>query len=204
MSKTFVLVFVLAASAVAQPIGFGVKGGWPLTDLFDSETQQAATSGSDYIFGPMVELRLPAGFAIEANALYSKVNFSSAGAAVGTFTDVLDSSAWEFPILLKYKFGGANAGVAAARPYVAAGANFRRIGDLANLTNFVTGSNPEDIDTNNTGFTFGAGIEFRALFIKISPELRFTHWGQDNFLGGAAQIFKTNRNQGQFLIGLNF
>ena len=204
MPKTLLLIFVVVAPALAQPIGFGIKGGWRLTEHFDAGTQQVSSSSRNYILGPMVELRLPAGFAIEANALYSKVNFSSIGSAAGTFTDVLDSDAWEFPVLLKYKFGGANAVVAAARPYIAAGANFRRISDLRDLPNFVTGSDPENIDTNNTGFTFGAGVEFRALFIRISPEFRFTHWGQDNFLGGAAQVFKTKRNQGQFLIGLNF
>jgi opacity protein-like surface antigen len=204
MTKTLLLTFVFVGSALAQPIGFGVKGGWRLTDHFEGQAPQVESSSGDYIIGPMVELRLPAGFAIEFDALYSRVNFSSLSATGGTFANLFDTGSWEFPLLLKYKFGGANVGVAAARPYIAAGANFRRISDLPNVVDFVTGSNGAETDTGNTGFTFGGGVEFRALFIKISPEVRFTHWGQDNFLGGAAQIFKTKRNQGQLLIGLNF
>jgi hypothetical protein len=209
MRKTIVTAVVLAAAAMstasAQPIGVGIKGGLPLTDLFDSESSAVNTDTKRYILGPMVELRLPAGFAIEVDALYSQANFSSVlGAAGSVITAPFNTDSWEFPILLKKKFGGADAVAASVRPYIGAGASFRRLSGLSNIGSFITGNQSGEVDRNNTGFVVGGGLEVRALFIRIAPELRFTYWGTDHFTQGLANIFKTNKAQGQFLVGFYF
>ncbi|MDZ4797181.1 MAG: hypothetical protein SGI92_03385 [Bryobacteraceae bacterium] len=203
MIRTFSLLFVCALTSLAQlPIGVGIKGGIPFngsfTDVgrFTSETQR-------YIVGPMVELRLPAGFAIEGDALYSKVNLSGPLSAVGSvFGSLVDSSSWEFPVLVKKKFGGPNAVAASARPYVGAGASFRSLTGLGSLPSFIT--NGREVDKNNTGFVVAFGVDIRALVLHISPEIRFTRWGTENFGSGLANIWKTNQNQAQFLIGISF
>jgi hypothetical protein len=205
MIKTLIPLIALAAGLCAQPIGFGVKGGIPLTDLFDSENNTVDTETKRYIIGPMVELRLPAGLAIEADALYSRAKFSSVfGAAGSILTSPLDADSWEFPILLKYKFGSAGTIGASARPYIGAGASFRRLSGLGTIGSFITGNRSGEVDRNNTGFVAGGGVEVKVLFIRIAPELRFTYWGTDHFTEGLANIFKTNKAQGQFLIGLYF
>lgn len=209
MKRTFSLLFVLAACAGAQPIGVGIKGGVPLTDLFDAANGSGSTTyrteTKRYIVGPMVDLRLPAGFGIEFDALYTKANFSSVLSGAGSVaTSVFDTDSWEFPLLLKYKFGKASAVAASVKPYVEAGASFRRLSDVKNIGTFITGNRSGTLDRNNTGFTAGAGVEIKALFIRIAPELRFTRWGTDHFTEGLGSIFKTNRNQGQFLVGLYF
>jgi hypothetical protein len=205
MLKTTLLFLITSAAAFAQPIGLGIKGGLPLTDLFDSETNAVETDTDNYVIGPMLELRLPAGLAIEADALYTRANFSSPLSAAGSiFTAPFHTNSWEFPILLKKKFGGANAGVAAVRPFIGAGASFRYLSGVGTIGSFITGNRSGNVDRNNTGFVAGGGVEFRALFIKIAPELRFTYWGTDHFTEGLANILKTNKAQGQFLIGLYF
>ena len=89
----------------------------------------------------MVELRLPLGFAIEADALYSQANLSSVIEAAGSLVSAAtDANSWEFPVVLKKKFGGADAIAASVRPYVEAGASFRRFTGLKDLPAFVTGS----------------------------------------------------------------
>jgi Outer membrane protein beta-barrel domain len=197
-------LLITAAPSLAQ-IGFGVKGGVPLTDLFDAENPAAATETRRYIIGPMVEVRLPAGLAIELDALYTRANFSNALDATGSIvTAPFDTDAWEFPLLLKKKFGGANAVAASVRPYIGAGASFRRLTGISNIGSFITGNRSGEVDRNNTGFVAGGGLEIRALFIRISPEFRFTYWGTDHFTEGLANIWKTNRAQGQFLVGLSF
>jgi hypothetical protein len=214
MIKTFSLCIVGAAALSAQPIGFGIKGGLPLTDAFDVGSSQNIAYESKtkrWIFGPMVELRLPAGLAIEFDALYTQLEFSSvlgtAGSVVNSFTD---ADSWEFPLVLKKKFGGANAVAASVRPYVEVGAAFRRITDITQIREFITGSssetnNPAELeDRNSTGFVIGGGLEIRALFLRIAPELRFIHWGKSNFRAGIADVLNTNRNQGQFLVGFYF
>ena len=216
MMKTFTLMFVCAAAAMAQPIGVGLKVGLPLTDAFDTASGPAGSYSSDtkrYIIGPQVELRLPAGFAIELDALYTKLNFSFDGTPAGLIrpvSEITDADAWEFPLLLKKKFGGANAGVAAVRPFVATGASFRRLTSIRQVRNFITGSpqetsSPAELrDKSATGFVIGGGVEIRALFLRISPEVRFTRWGTSNFREGVSNLLETNRNQGQFLVGFHF
>jgi len=205
MFKTSLLLVVAAAASLAQPIGLGVKGGMPLGDLFEARTNGFDTETKRYIIGPMLELRLPAGLAIEVDALYSRANFSSVlGAAGSVITAPFNTNSWEFPILLKKKFGGADAVAASARPYVGAGASFRRLSGLTNIGSFITGNRSGEVDRNNTGFVVGGGVEIKALFIRIAPEVRFTYWGTDHFTEGLANVFKTNKAQGQFLLGLYF
>ena len=205
MLKTSLFVVLAAASSLAQPIGIGVKGGMPLGDLFEAQTNGFDTDTKRYLIGPMVELRLPAGLAIEVDALYSRANFSSVlGAAGSLITAPFNTNSWEFPILLKKKFGGADAIAASARPYIGAGASFRRLSGLTDVGSFITGNRSGEVDRNNTGFVVGGGVEIKALFIRIAPEVRFTYWGTDHFTEGLANVFKTNKAQGQVLLGLYF
>lgn len=189
-------------TTLAQPVGVGVKVGVPFNGTFkDVGNYQSDTKR--YIVGPMLELRLPAGFAIEGDALYTKVNLSGPLSAVGSIAgSLVDTNSWEFPVLLKYKFGGTNAGVAAIRPYVGAGASFRYLSGLGDLPSYITSR--AGVDKNNTGFVIGGGVEFRALVLKISPEIRYTHWGSQSFVSGFANIWQFNQNQGQFLVGISF
>lgn len=214
MTKTFFLIVVSAAAALAQPIGIGLKVGLPLTDAFKTASGPSSSYTSDtkrYIIGPQIELRLPAGLSIELDALYTKLNFSSVSGVAGSVVNAAtDADAWEFPLLLKYKFGGANAIAASVRPFVATGAAYRRLTNITQIRDFVTGSsqstsNPSELQgKRGTGFVIGGGLEIRALFLRISPEVRFTRWGTSNFREGISNLLETNRNQGQFLVGFHF
>ena len=208
IARTLSLFAVLTASAIAQPFGAGFKLGLPLNDAFDvtGNTTFANVKTKKYIVGPQFELRLPAGFAIELDALYTNFRIDT---PLNTVTSVLGSSfdadSWEFPLMLKKKFGGADAVAASVRPFVGAGASFRRLTDVDDIGRFIVGSSASDrVDKTATGFVVGAGVEIRALFLRISPEVRFTRWGTENFREGVANILKTNRNQGQLLVGFSF
>jgi opacity protein-like surface antigen len=213
MKRTFLLFFVWASAAFAQPIGLGLKLGLPLTDAFKTSSNPTTSYSSDtkrYIIGPQIELRLPKGISIELDALYTQLNFSSARSVAGSVVNAAtDADAWEFPLLLKYKFGGANAIAGSVRPFVTTGASFRRLTNITQITDFVTGgsetSDPDELeDKNATGFVIGGGVEIRALFLRISPEFRFTRWGTANFREGISNLLETNQNQGQFLVGIHF
>jgi opacity protein-like surface antigen len=211
MTKTVLLLLVSAAAAFSQPIGVGVKVGLPLNDVFEGGSNATTTFESEtkrYIVGPQIELRLPAGFAIELDALYTQANFSSFSRGVNTISGVADANAWEFPLLLKKKFGGANAVAASVRPFVSVGASFRRLTDVGKIGQFITGNQSTNtanqIDKNATGFVVGGGLEVRALIFRISPEIRFTRWGTSHFTQGLSNVLDTNRNQGQFLVGFHF
>ena len=206
MRRTFALFLVFAGCGLAQGVHVGIKGGVPLTEAFDtiSEASRGYFSKTRrYIVGPSFELGLPAGFGLELDMLYTRLQFNSVLSVPGpvTTTDTTASS-FEFPLLLKKKFGEGD-----ARPFVTTGAAFRRLTDITQIGNFITGSNddpPELRHRSSVGFVAGAGVELRVLLLKITPEVRFVRWGTDNFRDGIAGLLKTNKNQGQFLVGFSF
>jgi len=56
---------------------------------------------------------------------------------------------------------------------------------------------------SNHGFVIGGGVDIKLLLLRVSPEIRYTRWGQDaavNSFPGAI----SNVNQAEFLVGLSF
>src|SRR5262249_43800385 len=108
----FVLVLFLTAglaSAVHLDFGFGVgvKGGPAVTDLLHaaavaSGQQPVLSQGSNYIVGPVAELRLPFGFAIEADGLYRGTEYSVTNP--GNLPSTIKSSSCEIPYLATFHF----------------------------------------------------------------------------------------------------
>ncbi len=206
MTRAILLLLIVCATAFGQiGFGLGVKGGVPLGDAInvaENPTSIVTAGRSDYVIGPYAELRLPFHFAIELDALTSTVNWQQ---TTDLFNAQNSARAWTFPLVAKYRFGHG-----LLNPYVLAGASFGKLTSISQVTNFVTGSSTSSdtpislSSTGNTGFTFGGGLEFKILFVRIAPEVRFTHWGTNNFAEGVSNIFSTNQNQGQFLIGLGF
>lgn len=129
--------------------------------------------------------------AVEGDALYTKFNFNTNNLLSAVLGGT--SNSWEFPILVKYKFSGGP-----IRPYVGAGPTFRRIQDVLRV------GTPIVRDSNSAGVVLGGGVELHLLFIRISPEVRFSRWGGQSFRDATNLLFEANRNQGQFLVGISF
>jgi hypothetical protein len=182
--KTLVLFVALSSALMAQPLGVGVKLGVPATDAFDvfplPSFSPFDAEQRPFVFGPYVELRLPARLAIELDALYRSFEFRNA-----TINESADS--WEFPLLLKYRFSSGF-----IRPYAEGGASFRRLSDIG----FTTLQN-----RSNYGVVLGGGLEFNVLLFKIAPEIRYTGWGKREF---DEPLLQTNRNQLTVLFSLGF
>jgi hypothetical protein len=97
------------AFATAQSVFIGALGGLPLVDQTVNQEESRP-----YVVGPSVEVRLPGGFAIEADALYrllgNTVNFQveiSAGSTIvgpviPANTNRSRVNGWEFPFTGKY------------------------------------------------------------------------------------------------------
>jgi opacity protein-like surface antigen len=217
------LVFLIGASAaLAQPLSIGVKGGIPLSDFLDAS--KSVISGSSftqttayqqitkrYIAGPTVELRLPAGFSIELDALYRHLNYSGQNTTSGITTTsrstTASANAWEFPLLLKYRFG-----LGMVRPYVDAGFAWDTLSGLKQAVTITTAgilsssgsSTPAELHKKGTsGFVMGAGLDVKALVIHVSPEVRYTHWGSAHFEDPLG-LLRSNQNQAEFLLGITF
>jgi opacity protein-like surface antigen len=207
--RSLLLLMIAAAPAFPQSIGFGVKGGLPFTDFTDAVSK--GTSGftdntKRYIVGPMLELRLPFGLAIEADALYRRFNYNQfIGGTTGTTYVSTSGNAWEFPLLAKYRFKAP-----VARPYIEGGLAWDTLSGLKQtVQNAVANTGivsraPAELNKNTTtGFVMGVGLDVKALFIHIQPEIRYTRWGSKHFLDPNGGL-SSNQNQAEFLVGIGF
>jgi len=210
-----ILLFLFGSTALlAQPVSFGVKGGVPLTDFIDAASgsrTSVTTTTNRYIVGPTVELRLPAGFGVEVDALYRHFRYNTSANLLDAISNVNTSSdAWEFPLLLKKRFMHGP-----IRPFLDAGVSFNKISGLSqtvdtvvfpNRTTTATTSNPSELTNDfSSGFTIGGGVDIHALLLHITPEIRYTRWGTQNFntivSGGSLH---SNLSQAEFLVGFTF
>jgi opacity protein-like surface antigen len=201
MRKMVWLAVLWTGAAVAGPLGFGIRGGVPLTDFFENVNSGSfilKSSTHRYIVGPTVELRLAAGIGVEADALYRRFNYDFN--LVDIFTNNRTSgNAWEFPILLKYRFP-----TPVVRPYVDAGVAFDTLSGVKQTIVNAVASNRQPTQTDTTkGFVIGFGVDVHAAVIHIAPEFRYTRWGSSHFsLPGGGSL--SNQNQAEFLLGITF
>jgi hypothetical protein len=205
-----VLLFLLGSVSVwAQPFSAGIKAGIPLTDFLNATengTFNYEATMQRYIIGGVAEVRLPLGLGVEFDALYRPLSYYG---AAGGITVSTSASSWEFPLLLKYRFH-----FPVVKPYVDAGVAWDTLTGFKQSLGAVTGGSPGGVPLTSTpsappalarnttmGFVIGGGVDIHAIFLHISPEIRFTRWNsaQINTVG-----LQSNLNQAEFLVGFTF
>src|SRR5919112_693006 len=136
MIRLLSLSLLAVTAQCASIIGGGIKFGAPLTEAKVAfNPSNAVKSDATYVLGPQFELRLPAGFAIEFDALYTNLKLKPVNvAATALGLNAFDADSWEFPLLGKKKFGKG-----ALRPFVGVGASFRRLTNVKNIGSFIVG-----------------------------------------------------------------
>jgi len=182
--RTLSLFAFATVGLMCQPVSVGIKGGVPFGDAF-SVTGGPLTipaSTDHWILGPMVEVHLPLGLSVEADALYRRYQINGPGGE------------WDFPIVGKYHFGAGP-----IKPYVGGGLAFNHVTGFSNL---VSGEVPH---AGTTGFVLEGGVQFKILRIRLTPELRYTHWGNPNIDFNLFNFaLKSSQNQAMVLVGLSF
>jgi hypothetical protein len=179
-------------------MGFGIKGGARLTDFTsDLSSSSFSSTKQDHIYtlGPYAELHLPLGFSIEGDLLFKKSGATLISQPGGTALPVLlrqfNIDSFDLPLLLKYRFGKK----LPLHPFAAAG--------LANR--YSTGIPGTVLGASATsgwqeGIVLAGGADVKVLVLKISGELRVTHFGNIS----ASTIPKLNANQAELLLGIGF
>ena len=182
--RTLATFFIISGLLAAQPISFGVKGGGVLTD-----TAERLDRSDRYVVGGLVEVKLPARFAIEGDALYSRFGSALSASALAARTG---GNTWEFPVLGKYYFSRRSAPVS---PFVSAGVGIRKTWfDSTPSLSRILAFNSND---PAIGAVVGGGVGLRLWKLKFAPEVRYTRWGGNNFPA-------TNPNELQVLLGIGF
>ena len=169
-----------------------------------------------YTVGPSIELALPAGFAIEADALYQRLGSSSTlqvaipvtapapgDTVVGGFplTNRQRSNAWEFPLLGKYYFHSRSG----LQPFVSSGFSFRTIAVAAQgmyLATYALGGAKSTSFTSDyrtdlgIGAVAAAGLRYKVGHFSLLPEFRYIRWGSTDRVA--------RKNSAGIYLGLSF
>jgi opacity protein-like surface antigen len=203
MNAKFLLLGLLASACFAEsPFIIGVRGGVPLGDVIQTVQSGSGISSStdNYVVGPTLGIRLPLGFSVTGDALFTRLSLSAKSS--GTSTSVSASAnSWEFPVLLRYTFRGEG-----ISPFLGAGVSVRHLSDFGNIGPYLSSSSTStNVGTDvAAGFVLGGGLQFKLGPLHILPEIRYTHWGADNISSGFRSVIHTNDNEGQILLGLTF
>jgi len=215
------------------PLSIGAKAGVPLSDAFEYKAPDSCASTfavcgivnyssktKRYTLGPTVEWRLPHGFGVELDALYSRLNYDfyffsrrPSSGELSAFTST-GADRWNFPILLKWRHE-----VHHISPFVDTGIAFDHISRVR--SNFTSGHKDifgsvsggegtastaiELTNSSSRGFVAGGGVELRAArHLRVMPEIRYTRWFSENFDREPGAIFGSNLNETTFLLGITF
>jgi hypothetical protein len=145
---------------------------------------------------------LPAGFAVEADALYQRIGYASQLIILNGSLSAGDSfreraNLWEFPLLGKYYFRSSGA---RWRPFLGAGFAFRTGSLHSDTTDFSTtpftlfhGDSRLNVQT---GAEVVGGIRIRLGPINLLPQARYTYWGYSNQ--------SLSKNEVTLLLGVSF
>jgi hypothetical protein len=199
LSLLFALVLTAAGSASAQLVSVGALGGVRLTDGFNYEDESRR-----YIVGGSVEVRLPARFAIEADALYQRIGdsttfFSFNGDGSEAYFNHVRGNSWQFPLYVKYYF---RPHTAAWQPFIGTGYAFRTVSFHEDTSAFGANLLPNGTfrfdfrSSLGVGASIVAGLRFHYGPVAIAPQVRYTRWGDSND--------GLNRNEATLLLGLSF
>jgi hypothetical protein len=183
-----IALVVLQGFAAAQHFdfgwGLGVKGGVPTTDLLNSNGGTTATlhQHDNYIIGPVGEVRIPFGFALEVDGLYRGTNYTLTNTPTGVTS--IDSSSWEVPYLAKFRFP-----IPLLKPFLAGGGAYRTFNGL-----------PAGVTPSHNAFVAAGGLELRISRVRLSAEARYLRWGSTP----STDFATLKRDQAEILLGFIF
>lgn len=202
-----ILLGVLFLGAVvpgySQFLSAVVKVGAPLADAlrgYSSSAGIVTTSTDRWFVGPTVEVHLPFRLSFEVDALYRTESYGItntslvstpavgewfAGTSSISVTSKTSLHSWQFPFLAKYELRGG-----LVRPFVDGGVTYQHLSGASYID-----------DPNTAGGTVGGGVTVKLLFLRVSPEIRYTRWGRHDVYSP----FVTNsQNQVDVLAGFTF
>lgn len=173
-------------------------------------TGMAQSESRRYVVGPMATVGLPLGFQVEADALYRRFAYRTDSSDIlgSSFTTRTTGNSWEFPILLRHGLAGGLYGAVGYAPRVVSGTSRYSgytVTDLSGTRTPFSGQISAQFETSH-GVVAAVGIEKRVAFLRIAPELRYTHWNQPatSFSGSRGYTYAGTQDQFDILVGIRF
>jgi hypothetical protein len=197
MSNTYrglLCLLVCAGSALAEgPLLFGVRAGVPFR-VTDSILDRAGVGDNvqRFLIGPTLGVRLPLGFSVEGDALYTRSSVRVVRLA-GISAD-LGGGSWQFPVMAKYTAPWRVA------PVVGAGVSVRHTNQFAEVPSFLLGGG----GGTSVGFVTGLGLRVKAGPVNITPELRYTFWGGGSLSQSLLNLLPFSRHEAAAMVGITF
>lgn len=182
------LVLVATLPAYSQIFSFGAKAGAPLTFVYAGgfvPDGGLTTSENRFTIGPTAEFHFPLGLSLEIDALWRGSAFT---AYSSHFTESSSVTDWQVPLLAKYEIQRRT-----IRPFVDGGVVYRHVS--VSSSSSVPPTNP-----NTSGISAGGGVTLKLLHLRVSPEIRYTHWPTQPFAG----FVESTANQVDLLVGITF
>jgi len=201
---------LVTVPAFAEVVSVGVKAGVPLTALIQTGGEIGGyhfqADPPRFTIGPLLNVRLPHGLAIEFGAMYKRFDQHArqyqAIAEPGVPYQVQGSpysksgQSWEFPLVGQYRFSGGR-----LQPYLEAGVSFNRLANVfapfRALVSQSTILRPSGFSESRTGFVIGSGIEVKFPYVRVIPGLRYTRYG-------SIATWLPSANSVDFLLGFTF
>jgi len=165
-----------------QSVSIGGIGGGMLTN--DLNDQWVSSVSMRYVIGPELNIGLPLGFGIEADALYRHESFRTL-----FVPEQSPRNSWEFPLLLKKDFP-----FPAIKPFVEGGYAPRVIeGTYA-------------YPSLSHGLVVGGGVEFEIGRLRLSPAVRYTHWNNATAVLAVPEgpTINLTQNQADLVLGISW
>ena len=194
------------------------------SDRYNSETKRL-------LIGPTFRADFQHGLGIEFDALYQRINYDHAtlnsqlsAQFVSQSFEQTTANRWQFPLLVQY-----SRNLSKAKVFAEAGPSISKIANSRSTTHSTASSGTSSTTSSmstvtgqggtSAGITTGAGIDLSFFHLHLRPEFRFSHWFSPtttpaigvlvysgSFLNSApiSPTFRTNANEGSFLLGLTF
>jgi hypothetical protein len=143
--------------------------------------QSTTSSRRGFEIGPTIDVRLPASFSVEAEAIYAplRTTIKTTSNGASELSQDVSIGNWEIPILAKRRFH-----TPFVDPFIEAGPVFH-VG---------TG------EVSHYGVTGGLGVEWHVRRLLIAPRLRYSHWAETQLYQGSEAV----RNKLEFITAFAF
>jgi hypothetical protein len=227
-SVTIALRLLMPTIGDAQSISFGIRGYAETKETFLPTVPLDSSFGfhpvlNRYSIGSTFELALPRGFAIQFDALRSRLEYREEFSSISPSRFSTDATkydtvghSWQFPLIAKNYIQTDTI----FRPYPEVGFSFQRVDAVTKFehTTVATLCDPLPINCGTTvstgtipppdlrhrwtnGIVFGGGVDVRWNRFHLQPELRYTHWLKPAF--GQYPV-ESNKNALDVVIGFTF